>query len=440
MMSDSTRTISAFEKMGVGVPEKPSSLYQSFETSGLIIQRDAWTIRNPKIEDIADEGCASEFIKNVPPRDIRKNFEESRFRILCIRNQDRRQFAHHKAILQAAHESGWIGGEFETLLQKGSVGSVLLEGSRSISLILQTPNDYMPSLSLSMTELGEDGKNTGLDWVCLVFASGTDLQHLLDDISVPQDFGTLSVDFMFLLVQTLSIQAGRVRDEVTKLIGDDENGDNVATDETDETGETDEDGIHVNSARNQLFEHEKTRLQLQTRSRFVQELADSINKCFDKIAKRHENKRQTIQYSNTLRQRVGAQIILSKMMQPDLDGIPAKIKAQHRMIDAMYNAMMAQMSFESVEQARRDSSSMRAIAVVTLVFLPATFIAAIFSMTMFNWLGGQTESVVSNRLWIFFALSVPLTLIVLLTWRISYKRKEKAFKENQKHFRRRWQV
>ncbi|KAI1453897.1 hypothetical protein F4805DRAFT_478076 [Annulohypoxylon moriforme] len=360
---------------------------------------------------------------NVTPRDKRKNFEESRFRLLCVK-KDFHQATHHKAILQAARESGWIGEEFETLLSKGS-GVV-------IGLILQTPKDHMPFMSLSMKELGEDGKNIGLDWVCLLYAPSIDLSSLLNSVSVPQDFKPLPVDFMFLLVQILSIQAEKVRDEVTRLmesLTDIEGIQNLLATES------------LGDAKNRLFKCEKTHLQLQNRSRFVQELADNITKCFDVITKRHnEKKTQNVQYSSSLKQRVRAQLILCKMMQPDLDAISAKIQARHRMIDTMFNTMMAEISYSSVEQARRDSSSMKAIAAVTLVFLPATFIAAIFSMSMFNWLAGQTEGAVSHRLWIFFIISVPLTVAVLLIWRIMYKRGQREYEKTRDEFRGRWHV
>ncbi|KAI1101939.1 hypothetical protein F4804DRAFT_354092 [Jackrogersella minutella] len=393
-----------------------------------MIQRGGWEIRDANIKDIADENDAKAFIENVPPRDKRKNFEESRFRLLCIKNKDCNFSDNYKTILDTAHDAGWIGGEFKALLSNGSVGSALLDGSRNINLILQTPKDDMPFFSLSMTELSEDERKTGLDWVCLLFTSDVEWQSLLERVSIPRDFGALSIDFMFLPIQILKRQAHDIRVKITELL------DSVVREE--ERLLTDK--LRADYTKIQLFGYEKTHLQLQTRSRFVRELADNISKCFDEIIKRHGGKERNMKYSTTLRQRVEAQTILCKMMQPNLDAIPTKLEAQHRMVDAKYNAMMAEISFSRVEQARRDSSSMKAIAVVTLVFLPSTFIAAIFSMSMFNWLAGDTETVASNRLWIFFAISVPLTLVVLLIWRIAYRRKEREFEKNQIEFKERW--
>ena len=87
------------------------------------------------------------------------------------------------------------------------------------------------------------------------------------------------------------------------------------------------------------------------------------------------------------------------------------------------------------------------IAVLTVVFLPATFICvsglfpssqagekgfillgdwlifgrssslqAFFSMTMFNWNGQAGEALVSGYIWVYFAVTVPLTLLVIGIW------------------------
>ncbi|KAI1146380.1 hypothetical protein F4825DRAFT_440936 [Nemania diffusa] len=64
--------------------------------------------------------------------------------------------------------------------------------------------------------------------------------------------------------------------------------------------------------------------------------------------------------------------------------------------------------------ASRDSRHMRTIALVTMVFLPGTFFATVFSMTFFNWQAGDGESTVSPLLWIYIAFSVISTAATLL--------------------------
>ncbi|KAI1112576.1 hypothetical protein F5Y14DRAFT_442552 [Nemania sp. NC0429] len=71
----------------------------------------------------------------------------------------------------------------------------------------------------------------------------------------------------------------------------------------------------------------------------------------------------------------------------------------------------------------RDSRHMRTIALVTMVFLPGTFFATIFSMTFFNWQAGDGESAVSSSFWIYIAFSVASTAVVLLAYYYSISRR-----------------
>jgi len=64
------------------------------------------------------------------------------------------------------------------------------------------------------------------------------------------------------------------------------------------------------------------------------------------------------------------------------------------------------------EETRRDAISMRTIAVVTLIFLPATFVSAIFSITFFQ-TGGPFEI---NKLWLYPAVVFATTIVVLMYW------------------------
>lgn len=60
---------------------------------------------------------------------------------------------------------------------------------------------------------------------------------------------------------------------------------------------------------------------------------------------------------------------------------------------------------------------MKTLAAVTVVFVPGTFVAALFSMPLFRW-DTQTvgHSVVSRHLWVYWAVSVPLTFLTLTLW------------------------
>ncbi|KAI3551909.1 hypothetical protein CSPX01_00585 [Colletotrichum filicis] len=76
-------------------------------------------------------------------------------------------------------------------------------------------------------------------------------------------------------------------------------------------------------------------------------------------------------------------------------------------------------------QAGMDSTAMKTMAVVTMVFLPPTFVATIFSMSFFNWQAssssgddGGAEPTVVPQFWIYWAVSLPLTIAIVIGWRV----------------------
>ena len=59
---------------------------------------------------------------------------------------------------------------------------------------------------------------------------------------------------------------------------------------------------------------------------------------------------------------------------------------------------------------------MKTIAVLTTAFLPGTWVAAFFAIPLFNWSAGSGEQVLSDRVWVYWAVTLPLTAIVMGTW------------------------
>lgn len=59
---------------------------------------------------------------------------------------------------------------------------------------------------------------------------------------------------------------------------------------------------------------------------------------------------------------------------------------------------------------------MKTLAAVTVVFLPGTFVAAFFAMPLFQWDVDAPSSIVSNRFWIYWAVTVPLTILTVVSW------------------------
>ncbi|KAK3174740.1 hypothetical protein OEA41_001986 [Lepraria neglecta] len=88
-------------------------------------------------------------------------------------------------------------------------------------------------------------------------------------------------------------------------------------------------------------------------------------------------------------------------------------------VDNRTNLQIAELTSKISMEAKRDSSSMITIAAVTMVFLPGTFISAIFSMVFFNTatdINGKANLIVSPQWWYFPTITIPLTIIVFILW------------------------
>jgi hypothetical protein len=73
---------------------------------------------------------------------------------------------------------------------------------------------------------------------------------------------------------------------------------------------------------------------------------------------------------------------------------------------------------------------MKTIAFMTMAFLPATFFAALFALPLFDW---SASPVIQKRFWVYWATTLPVTLLVFIIWYIVTKRVEIYQKiENQR--------
>ncbi|KAF5229167.1 hypothetical protein FOXYS1_15954, partial [Fusarium oxysporum] len=64
----------------------------------------------------------------------------------------------------------------------------------------------------------------------------------------------------------------------------------------------------------------------------------------------------------------------------------------------------------------QDSRHMRSIALVTMVFLPGTFFASIFSIGFFDFKGSNGSVVVSQLFWLYVVLAVGFTVLTVGAW------------------------
>jgi hypothetical protein len=69
------------------------------------------------------------------------------------------------------------------------------------------------------------------------------------------------------------------------------------------------------------------------------------------------------------------------------------------------------------DDTKRDSTSMVAIATLTMVFLPLSFVATFLAMPIFNWQAKKPEKIVrGSQIAIYAYSAIPLTILVVTIW------------------------
>ncbi|KAI0593983.1 hypothetical protein F4775DRAFT_575663 [Biscogniauxia sp. FL1348] len=103
--------------------------------------------------------------------------------------------------------------------------------------------------------------------------------------------------------------------------------------------------------------------------------------------------------------------------------------------DTKTNLAISNSSLEISKAAKVDGQRMRSIAVLTMIFLPATFVATVFSMTFFEWNPVQGQTVMSPYIWIYITGTVMLTSLTLAIWYYFSKREKEANSNNDLEIR-----
>lgn len=70
--------------------------------------------------------------------------------------------------------------------------------------------------------------------------------------------------------------------------------------------------------------------------------------------------------------------------------------------------------------AKQDSSAMKTIAVMTMVFLPATFLATIFALPVLEW--EYKKDIQIDGFQLYWAVAIPSTAVVFVVWTLVTQR------------------
>jgi Mg2+ and Co2+ transporter CorA len=76
----------------------------------------------------------------------------------------------------------------------------------------------------------------------------------------------------------------------------------------------------------------------------------------------------------------------------------------------------AHTSVEIAKATKADSQAMKVTSLVALIFLPPTFISAIFSTTFFDFGTDENSWAMSKKFYIYWAFVLPITITGVLLW------------------------
>ncbi|KAK0509623.1 hypothetical protein JMJ35_008017 [Cladonia borealis] len=105
--------------------------------------------------------------------------------------------------------------------------------------------------------------------------------------------------------------------------------------------------------------------------------------------------------------------------------------------DAQSTLDISTTSRQIAAASKRDSSAMKGIALLTMVFLPGTYAATFLAMPLFDFSNVSGAPTVKTGFWIYWAITIPLTTIVLgvyLTYLVRIQRRDQL--EDSKIIRR----
>lgn len=128
------------------------------------------------------------------------------------------------------------------------------------------------------------------------------------------------------------------------------------------------------------------------------------------------------EYTQVLRRRTVLQTADVQFFQDRADAQVAAVSDRHltlyfislmrfpKQLSMMIAQTQAAINTNIASATRQDSLSLMTLSLVTMLFLPGTFIATLLSVPILNWRPGE------GRFWIYWAFAIPLTLMTFGTW------------------------
>ncbi|KAI1210173.1 uncharacterized protein F4807DRAFT_460005 [Annulohypoxylon truncatum] len=128
---------------------------------------------------------------------------------------------------------------------------------------------------------------------------------------------------------------------------------------------------------------------------------------------REDSTRKLVEAIPALRKRVHASQEYLMYLKERAERLSTVLFALLTHEDSAIHAELADASRKIAEASKRDSSSMKTVAIMTMAFLPATFFAALFSVPSLDW---HADAVIQPNFWVYWAFTLPATALVFALW------------------------
>ncbi|KAI9170776.1 protein kinase [Paramyrothecium foliicola] len=90
--------------------------------------------------------------------------------------------------------------------------------------------------------------------------------------------------------------------------------------------------------------------------------------------------------------------------------------------DSKINTQIAHVNTTIALETKRDNAQMRSIALLTMIYIPLSCVASVFSTSLFDFQATDSKKVVSSYFWVFVGVAVGLTVLTVLTWHFATNR------------------
>ncbi|KAK2790106.1 hypothetical protein FQN53_000346 [Emmonsiellopsis sp. PD_33] len=111
--------------------------------------------------------------------------------------------------------------------------------------------------------------------------------------------------------------------------------------------------------------------------------------------------------------------VLERKIQGILSLLEVALDIGNQVTSTEINDKMLKMTTHTVH----DSAAIRIITLVTLIYLPPSFVSTFLGMNLFSYGNSGSGFTISPQFWVFVVLAVPLTAITIVSWYVFVRRR-----------------